>query len=79
MGDSAVDGSGNLTGCLGYVNCIVLCLNGDPDAGVPPADGGVQECAQQCAPAYTQQQMQEGDALLGCLASNCDTASTCAQ
>jgi hypothetical protein len=77
VADSSVDASGNATGCLGYTNCIVTCLNGNPDAGVPPADGGVQQCVQLCGPSYTQQQVQEGDALLSCLASSCTSPTAC--
>ncbi len=70
-GDSSLDDASMMpTGCVGYVDCIIACLNGDPEAGVPPADGGVPECAALCGGdggTYTGQQQQEGQALLTAL------------
>lgn len=74
-GDSSLDGSGNPTGCLGYVDCFIACIGGDPDAGVPP--GTAQQCGQQCAPAYPMKQVQEGDAFIQCVAGSCSTSTTC--
>jgi hypothetical protein len=67
---SSVDDAGNLTGCVGYVDCIIACLNGD---------AGIQQCAMACAPGHSQQVVGEGDALLGCLAGNCASPATCGQ
>jgi len=57
-------------GCLAWVNCVIGCVGGD---------AGVEPCAQQCAAGggYTQQQLQEGSDLLSCMASSCNTPSTC--
>jgi hypothetical protein len=60
---------------VGFVDCIIACLNGEPDAGVPPQT--IQECAMLCGPSYTMEAQQEGQALISCLASSCDTQATC--
>jgi hypothetical protein len=73
--DSSVDDAGNINGCLGYVECIIVCVDGDPDAGIGP--GTLPQCAMACGPAYTKQQQAEGQAFLSCLASSCDTPTTC--
>lgn len=78
-GDSSVDDAGSVNGCLGFVNCILVCINGDPEAGIPPADGGIQECAMLCAQSYSSQQVTEGESFISCLASGCATPTTCGQ
>lgn len=78
--DSAVDDAGVAGGCLGYVNCIIACVDGNPEAGVPPQDGGLPECVMLCGNgAYTAQQQAEGQSLISCLASNCASQATCGQ
>jgi hypothetical protein len=75
--DSSVDDAGNPDGCIGYVACVQLCLF-PADAGLD-AGGSVAQCAAACAPSYTQQQVTDGDQLLGCIAGSCGTPSTCGQ
>ncbi|HEX8792922.1 MAG TPA: hypothetical protein VF765_18380 [Polyangiaceae bacterium] len=76
-GDSSFDDAGLVDGCLGYVHCIIGCVNGDPEAGVPPAS--LSMCAMLCGSSstYSAQQQQEGQNLVSCLAASCNTATTC--
>jgi len=76
--DSAVDNSGNVTGCLAFVECFITCLTGNADAGIAPAmDASVQGCGQTCSLSHSMQQVQEGEALLSCMVQSCATPTTC--
>ena len=73
-GDSADDNSG----CLGFVNCVLTCMNGNTDAGaVPPYGVDPNACETQCAPLYKGQHVLYGDDLIGDLQQNCSSAAAC--
>jgi hypothetical protein len=75
--DSPIDDAGYPQGCLGFVACVEMCLYPPADSGV--GAGSVTQCSQECGPAYTQAQDQEGAGLLACVVSSCASPSTCGQ
>lgn len=67
--DTNVDDAG-VPVCFDYVSCLLTCLG---DAGVSALSG----CESQCTSGSSASERSNGDALVSCLYSRCDTSATC--
>jgi hypothetical protein len=75
--ESTEDDAGQLGGCLGFVDCVLVCVTGTDAA--PPDDAGIPGCITLCSGGgdggtYTAQQVTDGTNLIQTLASQCLTA-----
>ncbi len=74
-GDTTVDDAGT-PGCVAFTQCVIDCVNGNPDAGIEAGTQG--DCLTECSGgdaggAYTGTEVANGTAFLVCLQTSCAT------